>query len=191
MRLNDKNKVLIYARATGAVDNTACRDFSGLDTLTASRVLRRLRDKGLLQKHGGGSRTYYVLHQPAMPVSQSMKGCNPSPAVGRGLPASIGGLLKSPDELATLPPELATLLATLADRTSTEALRSAIVHFCAWRALTVDELATLLGRKRDYLRNKHLIPMVRDGQLRFRYPESAKHPHQAYIAAQAGNEQDE
>lgn len=79
--------MLIYARASGAVDNTACRDFSGLDTLTASRVLRRLRDK---EKHGGGSRTYYVLHQPAMPVPQSMKGCNPSPAVGRGLPDSIG-----------------------------------------------------------------------------------------------------
>lgn len=54
--------------------------------------------------------------------------------------------------LATLPPELAT-----------------------W-------LATLLARDRHYLRNKHLIPMVRDGQLRFRYPESAKHPHQAYVA---------
>lgn len=43
-------------------------------------------------------------------------------------------------------------------------------------------LATLLGKDRDYLRNKHLIPMVRDGQLRFRYPESAKHPNQAYVA---------
>ncbi len=54
--------MLIYARATGAGDNTACRDFSGLDTLTASRVLRRLRDKGLLEKQGAGSRTFYVLN---------------------------------------------------------------------------------------------------------------------------------
>lgn len=46
-------------------------------------------------------------------------------------------------------------------------------------------LATLLGKDRHYLRNKHLIPMVRDGQLRFRYPESAKHPHQAYVAPEA------
>lgn len=45
------------------------------------------------------------------------------------------------------------------------------------------ELATFLDKDRHYLRNKHLIPMVRDGQLRFRYPESAKHPHQAYVAA--------
>mgnify|MGYP001060579744 CR=1 FL=1 len=29
---------------------------------------------------------------------------------------------------------------------------------------------------RHYLRNKHLIPMVRDGLLKFRYPESAGLP---------------
>lgn len=51
----EETKVLIYARATDAVDNTACRDFSGMDTLSASRVLRRLRDRGLLQKQGSGS----------------------------------------------------------------------------------------------------------------------------------------
>ncbi|MDP1527884.1 hypothetical protein [Rhodoferax sp.] len=45
------------------------------------------------------------------------------------------------------------------------------------------ELASFLDQDRHYLRNKHLIPKVRDGQLRFRYPETAKHPHQAYVAA--------
>lgn len=47
------------------------------------------------------------------------------------------------------------------------------------------ELATLLGKSRDYLRNRHPIPVVREGLLRFLYPESAKHPHQAYVAAGA------
>jgi ATP-dependent DNA helicase RecG len=54
-------KVLVFARENGSVDNAACRDFCGLDTLAASLVLRRLRDRGLLIKQGGGSRTYYVL----------------------------------------------------------------------------------------------------------------------------------
>jgi len=81
-----------------------------------------------------------------------------------------------------LPPELATLLATLQGRISSEALRDGIRRLCQWAPQSGDQLATLLGKDRDYLRNKHLIPMVRDGQLRFRYPESAKHPHQAYVA---------
>ena len=148
------------------------------------RTMRRLRDKGLLGKQGGGNRTWYSL-------SNAQKRVAP-PA---DLVSSASGYLPNAPQsahengpelatlLATLSPELATLHATLASRTSTKTLRSAIVRFCAWRALSVDELATLLGRKRDYLRNKHLIPMVREGALRFRYPESAKHPHQAYLPA--------
>lgn len=168
---DEEIKVLVYARATGAVDNTACRDFTGLDTLSASRVLRRLRDRGLLEKQGAGSQTHYKLgalatgssspSPPSASAPESRKACNP--------------------EHATLPSELATLLATLKGRTSKEVLRNSILRLCAWRALGADELATFLGKGHHYLRNKHLIPMVQTGQLRFRYPESAKHPHQAYI----------
>jgi ATP-dependent DNA helicase RecG len=60
--LSSKAKALIYARETGAVDNTAYRDFSGLDTLQASNVLRRLRDRGLLEKQGAENRTHYTLN---------------------------------------------------------------------------------------------------------------------------------
>ena len=35
----DEAKALIYARETGVVDNTACRDFSGLDTLQALSLI--------------------------------------------------------------------------------------------------------------------------------------------------------
>lgn len=82
-------------------------------------------------------------------------------------------------------PELATFLATLKGRASAEALRGAILRLCAWTPLTVERLATFLGKDRHYLRNKQLIPMVRDRLLRFPYPETAKHPHQAYITAEA------
>ncbi len=188
----DEVKVLIYARATGAVDNSACRDFSGLDTLAASRVLRRLRDRGLLDKAGAGSRTHYLLAPPAgaagVPPAQQTLDMGAESPHGGGPAGGDSGDSPMPDPeacnpaLATLPPELATWLATLTGRVSTPALRSAVLRLCAWAPLTVEQLATLLGKDRHYLRNKHLIPMVRDGQLRFRYPESAKHPHQAYVA---------
>ena len=187
----DEAKVLIYARATGAVDNTACRDFCGLDTLAASLVLRRLRDRGLLEKQGAGSRTYYTLASAEPRVIAEIN----QPELPLEIPSSTAGnngYLPAPPkpgdaacnlELATLPPKLATLLATLKGRASAETLRDGIRRLCAWTPLTVEQLATLLEKDRHYLRNKHLIPMVRDGQLRFRYPESAKHPHQAYVTA--------
>ena len=58
-------QILTYARATGAVDNAACREVCGLDILSASQLLRRLRDRGLLDKRGAGNRTYYVLGSAA------------------------------------------------------------------------------------------------------------------------------
>lgn len=189
----DEAKVLIYARETGAVDNTACRDFSGLDTLAASLVLRRLRDRGLLAKRGGGSGTYYTLllasDGPADEHAPVAYGDSDNPRKLAPESTQDGGPGEHPEqkgcklEHATLPPELATLLTEQAARLDRQALRGLIVRLCAWQPLTKEQLATLLRKDRDYLRNKHLIPMVRDGQLALRYPESAKHPHQAYVVA--------
>jgi hypothetical protein len=97
------------------------------------------------------------------------------------LALDIAGAESPPAPTQACNPELATLLATLQGRITEDALRQAIVRLCAWAPLTVEQLATLLGKSRDCLRNKHLIPMVSQGQLRFRYPETAKHPHQAYV----------
>ncbi len=151
-------------------------------------MLRRLRDRGLLAKQGAGSRTYYTLasaepleildtRQPELPLGI------PLSTNGNGMQAPETDPAACNPELATLPSELATLLATLKGRVNAEALRDGIRRLCAWAPLTVDQLATFLDKDRHYLRNKHLIPMVREGQLRFRYPETAKHPHQAYVAS--------
>jgi ATP-dependent DNA helicase RecG len=180
----EEAKVLIYARETDAVDNAACRDFCGLDTLAASLVLRRLRDRGLLLKQGSGSRTYYVLNVKGsgIPTSstEEIEQESPQELATFGLE-----LATFPPELATFPPELATLLSAYTGRASQKTLRNMILRLCQWRALTGEQLATLLRKDRHYLRNKHLAPMVRDGLLKLRYPESAKHPFQAYVAPDA------
>jgi ATP-dependent DNA helicase RecG len=184
-------KALIYARETGAVDNSACRDFCGLDTLAASLVLRRLRDRGLLEKEGSGSRTYYVLAAGPHPSQRAGQPDLPDlvPEPADALPPGMEGCKPTPQgcnpELATLPPELATLLKQQQGRSSQGALRELLVALCCWQPLSGEQLATLLGKDRHYLRNKHLIPMVRAGQLRLRYPESANHPHQAYLAPES------
>ena len=183
----DEAKALIYARETGAVDNTACRDFSGLDTLQASNVLRRLRDRGLLDKQGAGNRTYYVLNG-----RQSEKA-----ALAPDLFAHEGGKLGTESgnlapesgnldsrSLPPLPPDLAAKLSSKGKRTSPESLRQLIVDLCQWHELRADELALLLGKDRKYLRNHHLTEMVKAGRLVFLYPESPNHKWQAYKRAE-------
>lgn len=177
----DEAKALIYARETGVVDNTACRDFSGLDTLQASSLLRRLRDRGLLEKQGAGSRTYYTLTLPPdvpnHPPEQGelpLEGGNRPSEGGKRLPQ--GGKRALPD----LPPELAARLPKPQQRLGEPALRALIRDLCGWQALRGEELATLLHKDLKYLRNKHLTEMVQTGELAFLFPESPNHALQAY-----------
>lgn len=176
---------MIYAHEKGAVDNTACRDFSGLDTLTASQVLRRLRDRGLLVKQGSGSRTYYTLQSPVaepdLHPEQTRLPIENEPVLVKG-----GKLSR-----ANLPPELATCLPQPGQRLSAEALRALICELCRWQALRGEELATLLDKDLKYLRNKHLTNMLQSRQLNLLYPESPNHPHQAYVESAQDKEKNE
>lgn len=150
-----------------ACPNTACRDFSGLDTLQASSLLRRLRDRGLLEKQGAGSRTYYTLTSPQDALDRH-------PEQGE-LPLE-GGKRALPD----LPPGLAARLPQPRQRLEGTSLRALIRDLCEWQALRGEELATLLHKDLKYLRNKHLTEMVQSGELAFLFPESPNHALQAY-----------
>jgi ATP-dependent DNA helicase RecG len=180
----DEAKVLIYARETGAIDNTACRDFSGLDTLQASSLLRRLRDRGLLEKQGAGSRTHYTLTSPGENIDRD--------AVQAELPlegGKRGGEGGKPDTqggkriLQDLPPELTARLPRPGQRLSTDELRQLIRRLCAWHPMRGEELATLLHKDLKYLRNRHLTEMMHGGELAFLFPESPNHALQAYTAS--------
>jgi ATP-dependent DNA helicase RecG len=187
----DEAKALIYARETGVVDNTACRDFSGLDTLQASSLLRRLRDRGLLEKQGAGSRTHYTLKNPdAIANKQPEQGELPleggKHSLEGGKQMAEGGN-QTPEggnrRLPPLPPSLAARLPKAGQRISGQALRALICDLCEWRTLRGDELATLLGKDLKYLRNKHLSVLIQSRDLVFQYPESPNHALQAYKQA--------
>jgi ATP-dependent DNA helicase RecG len=178
----EEAKALIYARETGVVDNTACRDFSGLDTLQASSLLRRLRDRGLLEKQGAGSRTHYTLASPRDEIDRHpeqgdlpLEGGNRVIEGGKQLPQ--GGKRS----LSDLPPNLADRLPRPGQRINTAGLRQIIRDLCGWRPLRGEELAALLHKDLKYLRNKHLTRMVSAGELAFLYPESPNHALQAYL----------
>lgn len=197
----DEVKVLIYVRATGAVDNTACRDFCGLDTLAASQVLRRLRDRGLLEKQGAGSRTYYTLAETERRLGSAVSQAElpltipPSEPAGGGgdwVP-DMGGLGESPHASLDIPPELQARISAAGAKPRQAEVRELILALCALRPYTVAELCQVLGRRdTKELRRTYLRPLRQDGRLALKYPETEKHPHQAYAtverAAEPGNE---
>lgn len=59
-------------------------------------------------------------------------------------------------------------------------LRQVIARLCAADYLTKAQIAELLGRNPTYLYHKYLKPMVEEGLLELRYPESKSRPGQGY-----------
>ncbi|EYC50232.1 ATP-dependent DNA helicase RecG [Hylemonella gracilis str. Niagara R] len=197
----DDAKVLIYARETGAVDNSACRDFCGLDTLAASQVLRRLRDRGLLEKEGSGSRTYYVLSRPEttpwelpaqLPLNidaESTQGAVPPYGDSRN-----PHMLESqspPVQLVEIPALLRERIQAAGKKPRQTVVRELILALCSQRPCTAADLARLLGnRDPGELKRLHLKPLREAGQLILKYPETEKHPHQAYLTVREQSEDD-
>lgn len=188
MQLNDDEaKALILARETGAVDNASLRAITGLDTLSASQVLRKLHhQRELLVQGGASSATYYQLRNlPEMPL---FSGANTSDL---GANTSDLGVNTSDLEVNTseLPPELLSAIANLGQKPRREKLWPVIVWLCAIRSHTAEELAVRLGNRQvTALKSQHLsLLREQQGWLQYSYPEVINHPQQAYITTAAGH----
>jgi ATP-dependent DNA helicase RecG len=185
-------RALIEASRHGSVDNARMRQIAGLDTLGASRLLRGLRDRGLLVLHAVGASSYYEL--PAR--FQSAPGSAPrgaAPEAGElpvesgGAPAGWGG---APEEIGggsgldggELSPEDRRLIEGLGKKPRVEKLREVLARLLSRRWWTPREIATVLQRDPASLVEDHLGPMTREGLLERRYAD-ASHPEQAYRAA--------
>jgi ATP-dependent DNA helicase RecG len=80
------------------------------------------------------------------------------------------------------PKDLQILINNLNIRPSKEDLRSAIQKLCAWKPLTAQQLVEILKRKdKKHFVRSHLTPMVKEGTLKYLFPEDKDSPNQAYI----------
>jgi len=80
-----------------------------------------------------------------------------------------------------LPEDLKLKLSHLSKRAKNKELISMICHLCAWQPLTAQELASYLDRKdKKHLVRQYLTPLVKDGLLKYVYPERGNSPNQAY-----------
>jgi ATP-dependent DNA helicase RecG len=173
--------------------------------LAASAALRRLRDAGLLVQKGRGSATYYVLAErmglhkntgenPGL--STHLDGLSGDPSVLSGNPGGLSSNLDAlssnpqPNEqdatrsilLDELPGSLAARLGGIGQRHPPQDIQNLIVDLCALRDWPVSELALLLRRNPENIRQSYLRPLMRDGRLTMTNPEEPNDPQQAYRA---------
>ena len=204
----DEAKALIVVREAGAIDNASYRALNKVDTLAASAALRRLRDAGLLQQKGRGSATYYVPAERLGLADKALEAGADGALSGNpqglstqldGLSSNPGGLSSNPGTLPSnpqaaeqdaarttlldsLPGSLAARLGAIGQRHPPHEVQDLVVALCALRDWPVAELAVVLRRNPEVVRQSYLRPLMRDGRLVMTRPEEPNDPGQAYRA---------
>ena len=193
---NEDARALVVAREAGGIDNATYRALNKVDTLTASNALRRLLDAGLLSQQGKGSATWY------QPTGKLTKTDGLSSDLGalsskpEGLSSNPGALSSNPEALSSnlaparaallneLPGELAARVGGIGQRHQPDRVRDLVVDLCAHRSWRVDELALLLQRNPEFIRQSYLRPLLAQQRIAMTLPDTPNSPLQAYRIAQ-------
>lgn len=175
-------RALIYLREMGAIDNACYRNLNQVDTLAASGALRKLKELGLVVARGNGSRTHYVPGPQFLSLDR--RPTPPPPVLTMHARASTmhGSTAKA------LPIAIAVEIGKLGKRVEPNRLEGLIERICAFQPSSAEELAGWLGKTRNWLTNKYLFRMVREGRLEYTIPDMVKHPAQRYQAPQSRRE---
>jgi ATP-dependent DNA helicase RecG len=173
-------KAVVIVREIGYITNAVFRDLNDVETLVASKALKRLRELGLLEAHGKGSATFYrgtsLLLQPEI-GSLGLNGPL-TPRYGVATKPRTGPVALN------MSADLIDLLRRIGERsTDSELVRIAVLRLCAIQPLPIGELARYLQREPPFLQRTYIRPMLKEGSLRFRFPDAPGHPRQAYITA--------
>jgi Predicted transcriptional regulator containing an HTH domain and an uncharacterized domain shared with the mammalian protein Schlafen len=168
---DEEARTLIVIREKGSISNSEYRTINGIDTLSASSHLRRLRDLGLLEQKGRGNATFYT------PTRQLL-----APGITAETPGITPPIQGLPPGFPPVPGELATALQGIGKRTSVKQIKMMITKLCAIGPLKLPDLGVILQRDSDHLRKHYLSRMIEDEELEYLFPDIPSHPHQAYKA---------
>jgi ATP-dependent DNA helicase RecG len=201
---NDQHKALIFARETGSVSNREYRELNRVNIVEASQQLCGMRDLGVLDSIGSGRATYYVLsdkygsrpkqptifdmieektskalvsseaavEEPTKPAEEPTKPGAASGTPPEG-PLSFEALRKACEEALGIPADSSP---------RGEDTKRAILYLCLHRPCSTRQLADALGKNSQYLSKEYIAPMVKAGELEPMFPDSPRHPQQAYRA---------
>lgn len=179
----DKDSVYVLAKTAmeGEISNQYLQGFLTLHRTDITKLLQQLVHDGFLEADGAArGRTYRL--------PDHYYGGDNSPHGGKKSPHSLEN---SPHlhQLASLRRQvaLASLEEIAAPARNNKSLArpemtALILRLCQNEFLTLKELAGLLQRDSNKLRDRHISPMIEAGQLLLKHPHSPKHRQQAYKA---------
>ena len=177
---------LLTAHCEECVTHSRLKELTKKHPHDISMALRGLVEKQLLMSEGSGRGTFY--YRPGHhPMADEM--CSARVDVrnlsSEHLAMSSEHLPMSSEHLATSSEHLDTLREIAEPvrsqrKTPKNIVEVTILHLCEEEFLTLEDLADLLNRTKDTLRNHYINPMLDDGRLEAKYKNIRTHPRQGY-----------
>ena len=199
-RSSDEIQALVAAEIEGEITNQRLQEMLALHRVDIKRVLKELVQDGFLAPEGQGRWTRYHLvdHEASSPipdsrvltpdlitVTQDSEVMTPDSGAN-----TLDSRQRSIDPTGVMD-ELIQIARPVRDTGAAPqaTVRATILALCSGRFLSLRELAGLLNRNQETLRNEYISKMVKSRQLELRHPDNPKHRQQAYRATAATGEQ--
>ena len=174
-------QALVTAQLEGEVSNIRLQELAADHPVEITQILQGLCSKKMLVSDNRRRWARYKLPQKVA-TNTSLGGYDKrnSPHLNGNSPHLNGNL----SYLSELDQELVAILSSVTHKKKLSKLakRDIILRLCKGRYLSLEQLASLLKRYPKGLRDRNLTPMVAEGLLQLRYPDTPNRPDQAYTA---------
>ncbi len=174
--------ILVTAYIETTVDHRRIMSVMDIHPRDLTVLFAGLVEKGIIYQEGSGRGTIYFLSGARKVDVAELSAFAVSTG---GLGVSSGGLEGSSGGLGDSSGGLDNLQAIAAEvagkkKAPKPLVESSILSLCQVKALSLEELASLLNRSSESIRKDYLQPMIKDKRLRYLYPTIPNHPEQAY-----------
>lgn len=177
----DELTALVTCFSEGEINNTQLQYVIPQHRSDITRMLKKLCNQGFLVSEGNGRGTKYHVYDPERKVGTSEDKVGTS---GRNMDSSeVGKVGTSNAKVGTSDNKVGTSSAKVgtSKRLKFEELESIIISI-AEDYTTLDEIASGTNRTFDYIANKIIPRMLKNGTIEYLYPGVPNHPKQKYKA---------
>ncbi len=175
---NEQRLALVFVREVGAIDNITYRQLnSDINNQKASFDLHDLCTKGLLEQKGQSRSTYYIAGEKFI---NGRTGGENNNAGRENNNADRENNNAGGENNNGLPTDLLEKCKNLKRWEPSEKMKDLIVELCSFTPLSINEIASLIGRKPFSVWYKYTKPLIESGKLFYTIPEMIKHPDQKY-----------
>jgi ATP-dependent DNA helicase RecG len=168
---------LVHAKHEGYIDNASLTRLTGQHSADISKVLVGLRNRQFLQMISGGRYARYELGPRAISGTRMPTNTATSPSKQETISENLW------NELMQIGTDIRAH-----SRINRVTLEKVIVQLCALAPLGVNDLETILKRKKHYL--LRIIPsLIVSNRINYKYPHQPNHPRQKYVAIEIVGEE--